>query len=221
MENNKLLDVSYYYLENANNGILNIVNNSDKISEEQYDDILNEENIKKIKYLYYIALEDIEGYLVSCYNYLKEEFNKIDFKNKISDFEYLENSEYNAIGIDIELKTDDNKKIVFIFYINIVYNGYTYMDEKLDKPKVFFELFIENEKIKKIQDLNDLREKRFPDKYDKMVEWFEDNDIYAYEKVKDIDLKEATSKEIAEKAVNFIKQYYKYIINDIKELQNR
>lgn len=146
MENNKLLDVSYYYLENANNGILNIVNNSDKISEGQYDDILNEENIKKIKHLYNIALEDIEGYLSSCYNYLKEELNKIDFKNKMSDFEYLENSEYNAIGIDIELKTDDNKKIVFIFYISIVYNGYTYMDEKLDKPKVFFELFIENKK---------------------------------------------------------------------------
>lgn len=221
MENNKLLDVSYYYLENANNGILNIVNNSDKISEGQYNDILNEENIKKIKHLYNIALEDIEGYLSSCYNYLKEELNKIDFKNKMSDFEYLENSEYNAIGIDIELKTDDNKKIVFIFYISIVYNGYTYMDEKLDKPKVFFELFIENKKIKKIQDLNDLRKKRFPDKCDKMVEWFEDNDIYAYEKVNDIDLKKATSKEIAKKAVEFIKKYYEHIINDIKELQNR
>ena len=221
MENNKLLDVSYYYLENANNGILNIVNNSDKISEGQYNDILNEENIKKIKHLYNIALEDIEGYLSSCYNYLKEELNKIDFKNKMSDFEYLENSEYNAIGIDIELKTDDNKKIVFIFYISIVYNGYTYMDEKLDKPKVFFELFIENKKIKKIQDLNDLRKKRFPDKCDKMVEWFEDNDIYAYEKVNNIDLKKATSKEIAEKAVEFIKKYYEHIINDIKELQNR
>lgn len=221
MENNKLLDVSYYYLENAYNGILNIVNNSDKISEKQYDDIINEENIKKIKYLYNIALEDIEGYLSSCYNYLKKELNKIDFKNKMSDFEYLENSEYNAIGIDIELKTEDNKKIVFIFYISIVYSGYTYMDEKLDKPKVFFELFIENEKIKKIQNLNDLREKRFPDKCEKMVEWFEDNDIYAYEKVNNIDLKKATSKEIAEKAVKFIKQYYEYIINDIKELQNR
>lgn len=221
MENNKLLDVSYYYLENANNGILNIVNNSDKISEEQYDGILNEENIKKIKHLYNIALEDIKGYLSSCYNYLKEELNTIDFKNEMSDFKYLkEDSEYNAIGIDIELKTDDNKKIkkiVFIFYISIVYNGYTYMDEKLDKPKVFFELFIEN----KIQDLNDLRKKRFPDKCDKMVEWFEDNDIYAYEKVNDIDLKKATSKEIAEKAVEFIKKYYEHIINDIKELQNR
>lgn len=54
-----------------------------------------------------------------------------------------------------------------------------------------------------------------------MVEWFEDNDIYAYEKVNNIDLKKATSKEIAEKAVEFIKKYYEHIINDIKELQNR
>lgn len=66
-----------------------------------------------------------------------------------------------------------------------------------------------------------MRKKRFPDKCDKMVEWFEDNDIYAYEKVNNIDLKKATSKEIAEKAVEFIKKYYEHIINDIKELQNR
>lgn len=206
MENNKLLDVTNYFLENANSGILNIVNNSELLHKD--NGILTEENIKKVRYLYEIALKDMKEYLASCYNYLLKKINDYDFIEDISEIKYKDD---NFIGVDITLKGAGNKsKIIFNFYIAFYYKDDTFTDV-LNNPIISFELYLENDKY----DLNSLRKMNYPENYEKITKWFENDYIYAYDA---IDYNQnITSEEVADKAADFLN---KYIKNQLEYIQN-
>ena len=76
MADNKLMDVTNYFLENANNGILNIIENEELIERDGENiKLLTEENLEKINYLYDIVTEDISSFLVSSFKILCDEHN--------------------------------------------------------------------------------------------------------------------------------------------------
>lgn len=144
MDNNKLLDVTNYFLENANNGILNIVENSELLQKNNYNDIINEENIKKVHYLYKMVTLDIEEYLKTSFNYLKNKLQDIEF---IKDISFKKYKKTRYIQIDITLKQQIGKSdIIFRFYIVFYYTN-DYFKEKceLENPIVAFELYLDSD----------------------------------------------------------------------------
>lgn len=214
MENNKLLDVTNYFLENANNGILNIVDKSELLQENNFKDILIEENIKKVRYLYKVAVLDMKEYLSSSYNYLVEELENEDFIEFISD-EYKHNNDYYT-GCDITLRQHgpgNKSDITFKFYIAFYYTNESIKRENdVKKPVISFELYLYNEKY----NLDLLRQKNHSEEYTEMPKWFDDG-IYAYEL---IDYNQnITSKQVAVKAAEFLKKYLKDKLEDIKNAQ--
>ena len=209
MISNKLLELTNYFLENAHNGILNIVDNSDLIPEDDYDEFLTEENIKKVNHIYQIAVLDMESYLENCYNYLK---SKIDDYEVVEDISQLEiDTYYIAIYITLRQSGPGRKKeINCLFHITFYYIKDEFDGNKLDEPIISFELYLDSEDY----DVEELRKINHPGKYKKLQESFDDS-IYVYEKI--VYNPELTSEKVADKAVKFLEKYLDGKVEIIKE----
>ncbi len=212
MDNNKLLDVTNYVLEHANNGILNIVENSKLLHKNNFKNILTEDNIKKVCYLYEVALKDMNEYLSSSYNYLVEQNKNTDFIEETSD--KFKNEEDYCVGCYITLMQhgpDKQSEIIFEFYISFYYiNDIFTENNSLKNPIIAFTLYLDNAKY----DLTLLRKMHYPEEYEKMPKWFENNKIYAYDSI-DYN-SNLTSEEVSIKAAKFLENYLKDKLEDIK-----
>lgn len=204
MANNKLMDVTNYFLENANNGILNIIENEEFIERDGENiKLLTEENLEKINYLYDIVTEDISSFLVSSFKILCDEHN--DDNNFYIDYQSRKQSknEFYCKYADVQLKQSGkgNRPINFEVYACVYYKGDEFLEKKLEYPAIVLTLFLfDSDKY----DAESIRNGFHKIKYANLEDYFNE-DICAYSVIEyNADI---TPDDIAYKIYSFLYEY--------------
>ncbi|MCI6475763.1 MAG: hypothetical protein MSA07_08735 [Mucispirillum sp.] len=142
----KLLDISYYFCQNANNGLLRVIDNISDINVEDEKNILSQKNLERIDYLYSVVKSDIKSFLVKCLKILEEQGVgnlSLEYRGvKQSKTEFTE----QFIYVSMPLEGRGNRPVPFSFYITIYYQNDKFMRESIDKPLIVFSLYLETDR---------------------------------------------------------------------------
>lgn len=196
----KLLDISYYFCQNANNGLLHVINNIADINVEDKNHVLSQKNLERIDYLYSVVKNDIKSFLVKCLKILKEQGVgnlSLEYRGvKQSKTQFAE----QFIYVFMPLEGRGNRPVPFSFYISIYYQKDRFMGESIDKPMIVFSLYLKTDKYS----AENIRRGYHRNKYANIDKEFGAS-ICAYDTM--ILLEETTVDDVVKNAYTFLNNY--------------